>query len=147
MGLARQQIQQWTGILAIVTWAGTLFTLAGFSSYKANWLAGLVNTFGISGTAASSLVIDRMGRIRSLLVSFAVQGVSLFLVAAFIKTSQDSTVSDPDKSTQLGTAAACFVFVFLWFFTMFNIVPCWIYGTEIWPQEARAKGYSFTILG
>lgn len=37
--------------------------------------------------------------------------------------------------------------VFLWFFTMFNIVPCWIYGTEIWPQEVRAKGYSFTILG
>ena len=30
---------------------------------------------------------------------------------------------------------------------MFNIVPCWIYGTEIWPQEIRAKGYSFTIFG
>lgn len=30
---------------------------------------------------------------------------------------------------------------------MFNIVPCWIYGTEIWPQEVRAKGYSFTNLG
>jgi hypothetical protein len=30
---------------------------------------------------------------------------------------------------------------------MFNTVPCWIYGTEIWPQEIRAKGYSFTILG
>ena len=147
MGLVLQQIQQWTGILAIATWAGTLFGLAGFSSYKANWLAGLVNTFGIFGTAASSLVIDRMGRIKSLLVSFAVQGVSLFLVAAFIKTSQDAAESDPARSTQLGTAAASFVFVFLWFFTMFNIVPCWIYGTEIWPQEVRAKGYSFTILG
>ena len=30
---------------------------------------------------------------------------------------------------------------------MFNIIPCWIYGTEIWPQEIRAKGYSFTIFG
>lgn len=30
---------------------------------------------------------------------------------------------------------------------MFNIIPCWIYGTEIWPQEVRAKGYSFTIFG
>jgi MFS family permease len=30
---------------------------------------------------------------------------------------------------------------------MFNIVPSWIYGTEIWPQEIRAKGYSFTIFG
>lgn len=33
------------------------------------------------------------------------------------------------------------------FFAMFNIVPSWIYGTEIWPQEIRAKGYSFTIFG
>lgn len=30
---------------------------------------------------------------------------------------------------------------------MFNIVPCWIYGSEIWPQEVRAKGYSMTIMG
>ena len=30
---------------------------------------------------------------------------------------------------------------------MFNIVPSWIYGSEIWPQEVRAKAYSMTILG
>lgn len=30
---------------------------------------------------------------------------------------------------------------------MFNIIPTWLYGTEIWPQEIRAKGYSFTIFG
>ncbi len=147
MGLLLQQIQQWTGILAIATWAGTLFKLAGFDAGKAAWLAGLVNTFGIFGTAAASLVIDRMGRIKSLMVSFITQGISLFLVAAFMKTSQDLYESNPLVATKLGTAAAVFVFVFLWFFTMFNIVPCWIYGTEIWPQEVRAKGYSFTILG
>ena len=147
MGLALQQIQQWTGILAIATWAGTLFALAGFDSYKSSWLAGLVNSFGILGTAAAALVIDRMGRIKSLMVSFITQGIALFLVGALIKTSQDRQLSDPEQASKLGTAAAAFVFVFLWFFTMFNIVPCWIYGTEIWPQEVRAKGYSFTILG
>lgn len=147
MGLALQQIQQWTGILAIATWAGTLFSLAGFDSYKSGWLAGLVNSFGILGTAAASLVIDRMGRVKSLMVSFITQGIALFLVAALIKTSQDHQATDPALASRLGTAAAAFVFVFLWFFTMFNIVPCWIYGTEIWPQEVRAKGYSFTILG
>jgi len=147
MGMALQQIQQWTGILAIATWAGTLFGLAGFDDYKASWLAGLVNTFGILGTAAASLVIDRVGRVKSLMISFVIQGIALFLVAALIKTSQDRKATDPAMSSTLGTAAAAFVFVFLWFFTMFNIVPCWIYGTEIWPQEVRAKGYSFTILG
>ncbi|PQK09429.1 hypothetical protein BB8028_0001g14990 [Beauveria bassiana] len=147
MGCALQWIQQWTGILAIVGWAGELFSLAGFDAYKSLWLAGLVNTFGIPGTAAAALVIDRVGRVKSLLVSFITQGVALFLVAAFVKTSQDAATTNPVKSVQLGTTAASFVFVYLWFFTMFNIVPCWIYGTEIWPQEIRAKGYSFTIFG
>jgi MFS family permease len=147
MGLFLQQIQQRTGILVIATWAGVLFELAGFDSYKASWMGGLVNTFGIFGTAAAALVIDRIGRRKSLLISFMTQGVALFLVAALIKTSEDHADSNLALSQSLGTAAAAFVFVFLWFFTMFNIVPCWLYGTEIWPQEVRAKGYSFTILG
>lgn len=106
---------QWTGILAIAGWAGTLFKLAGFDAYKSMWLAGLVNTFGVPGTAAASLVIDRMGRIKSLMWSFITQGIALFLVAALIKTSEDaSAAGDLDKSTRLGTAAASFVFVYLW---------------------------------
>ena len=144
LGLALQQIQQWTGILAIATWATALFSLAGFSPYKASWLAGLVNSFGVLGTAAASLVIDRLGRVKSLMVSFVTQGISLFLVAAFMRASETSTGA---RAEHFGIAAAAMVFVFLWFFTMFNIVPCWIYGTEIWPQEIRAKGYSFTIFG
>ncbi|OBS23075.1 hypothetical protein FPOA_03638 [Fusarium poae] len=147
MGFALQWIQQWIGILAIAAWAGTLFNLAGFDTQKSLWLAGLVNTFGIPGTIAASFVVDRIGRIKSLMVSFITQAVALFLVAALIKTCQDAAATDIEKSRQLGTAAASFVFVYIWFFTMFNIIPCWIYGTEIWPQEIRAKGYSFTIFG
>ena len=114
MGFCLQWVQQWTGILAIVTWAGTLFSLAGFDSYKSLWLAGLVNTFGIPGTAAASLVIDRMGRVKSLLTSFVVQGISLFLIGALIKTSQEAADSNPDLSSNLGAAAASFVFVYVW---------------------------------
>ena len=124
-----------------------LFGLAGFEPYKSAWPGGLVNTFGILGTAAASLVIDRTGRIRSLMISFITQGISLFLVAALIRTSKDRKDVNPLLAAKLGTAAGAFVFVFLWFFTMLNIVPCWIYGTEIWPQEVRPKGYSLTILG
>ena len=58
------------------------------------------------------------------MTSFITQGVALFLVAALMKTLQDRLVSDPATASQLGKAAAAFVFVFLWFFTLFNIVPC-----------------------
>lgn len=147
LGFVLQQIQQWTGILVMVSWAAKLFELAGFSPYKASWMSGLLNTFGVIGTAAASLVIDRLGRRKSLQISFVIQGVSLFLVAALIKTSQDRVTSDPGQSQTLGTAGSAFTFTFVFFFCMFNIVPCWIYGTEIWPQEVRAKGYSYTIFG
>lgn len=147
LGFALQQIQQWTGILVMVSWASKLFELAGFDAYKASWMSGLLNTFGVIGTAAAALVIDRIGRRLCLQLSFLIQGISLFLVAALIKTSLDRVTSSPSESQALGTAGSAFTFTFVFFFTMFNIVPCWIYGTEIWPQEVRAKGYSFTILG
>lgn len=147
LSIALQQVQQWTGILVMVSWATKLFELSGFGAYKASWMSGLLNTFGVIGTAAASLVIDRVGRRRSLQISFVIQGVSLFLVAGLLKASLDNTTSNPSLSHALGTAGSAFTFSFVFFFTMFNIVPCWIYGTEIWPQEVRAKGYSFTILG
>lgn len=147
LGLALQQIQQWTGILVMVSWAAKLFELSGFDSYKSSWMSGLLNTTGVIGTAAAALVIDRIGRRWSLQISFIIQGVSLFLVAGLLKTSQDYAVTNPSLSNAIGTAGSAFTYSFVFFFCMFNIVPCWIYGTEIWPQEVRAKGYSFTILG
>ncbi|KAI1293107.1 general substrate transporter [Xylaria venustula] len=147
MGFALQLIQQWTGILAIAGWATTLFALAGFDSYKSAWLGGLANIFGVPGTAAAALVVDKIGRVKSLIISFITQGIALFIVAALIKSSQDASSVDTNQAARLGTGAAAFVFVYIWFFTMFNIIPSWIYGTEIWPQEIRAKGYSFTIFG
>ncbi|KAK5462759.1 hypothetical protein LTS15_002471 [Exophiala xenobiotica] len=147
MGMALQTIQQWTGILAIATWASVLFGLAGFDEYKSAWLGGLVNTFGIFGTAGAALVIDRLGRVKSLIVSFITQGICLIIVGVLIKVSEEKAASNPALATQLGTGAGAFVFIFLVCFTVFNIVPCWIYGSEIFPTEIRSKGYGFTIFG
>jgi hypothetical protein len=93
-----------------------------------------------------ALVVDRLGRVKSLQVSFVTQGISLFLVAAFIRSAELQPLGS-DKRTSLGMASAAMVFIFLWCFTMFNIIPSWVYATEIWPQEIRAKGYAFTTLG
>lgn len=91
-------------------------------------------------------MIDRWGRIKSLLVGFATQGIALFLTAAFLKVAEDSK-NDPSKAQSLGVASASMLFVFLWCFCMFIIVPAFLYPTEIFPQEIRAQGYAFTILG
>jgi MFS family permease len=145
MGMALQTIQQWTGILAIATWASVLFGLAGFGEYKSAWLGGLVNTFGIFGTAAAALVIDRLGRVKSLIVSFITQGICLIIVGVLIKVSEEKAASNQALATQLGTGAGAFVFIFLVCFTVFNIVPCWIYGSEIFPTGKHSP-HSLTSL-
>jgi hypothetical protein len=79
-------------------------------------------------------------------MGFTTQGISLYIVAACLKVGQDST-DNPSKALALGTAASSFFFVFLWCFCMFIIVPCFLYPSEIWPQEVRAQGYAFTVFG
>jgi MFS family permease len=146
LSLALQQISSWTGIIAIVTRSGELFRLSGFSPYKSSWLGGLVNTTGIFGTAAAALVIDRLGRKMSWLVAhhsghFPLPGC--WSHQSFTRPRLDRSRHIPT----VGNCGGCFVFIFLWFFTMFGIIPVWVYGTEIWPLEVRAKGYAFTVLG
>jgi hypothetical protein len=71
----------------------------------------------------------------------------MFLTGAFLKVAKDSNESDPSRAQKFGVASASMLFVFLWCFTMFVIVPCFLYPTEIWPQEVRAQGYAFTVFG
>jgi hypothetical protein len=118
----------WTGIMAITTYSGEIMSQAGFSSSKAAWLAGLCNTFGIVGTAAAVglikisthvvvltswkiPVIDRLGRVKSLMCGYAIQGVVLVFSAAFTKVSADA--SSPSRAEAFGTATTCMVFIFL----------------------------------
>lgn len=58
MGCFLQNLLQWSGILAITTWSGELFLIAGFSSYKSAWMGGFVNTLGgVVGTAAAVSIL------------------------------------------------------------------------------------------
>ena len=50
MGFGMQQMQQWTGIMAIATYSPTIFSNAGFSPAKVAWMSGLCNSFGPVGT-------------------------------------------------------------------------------------------------
>ncbi|OOQ83646.1 putative mfs monosaccharide protein [Penicillium brasilianum] len=146
MSFFTQQMLMWSGIMAITTYSGQLFHQAGFTASKSAWMSGFCNTLcGVFGTLAATLVIDRIGRIKSMLTGFSCQGVVLFMCAAFLKVSKDT--DDVSKAEKLGVASASMLFVFLWIFTMFIIVPCFLYATEIWPQEVRAQGYSFAIFG
>ncbi|CAL5871477.1 uncharacterized protein PFLUO_LOCUS5728 [Penicillium psychrofluorescens] len=146
MSFFTQQMLMWSGIMAITTYSGELFKQAGFTASKSAWMSGFCNTLcGVFGTLAATLVIDRFGRIKSMLTGFSCQVAVLFICAASVKASKDT--DNFSKAERLGVVSASMLFIFLWIFTMFIIVPCFLYATEIWPQEVRAQGYAFAIFG
>lgn len=54
LSILLQQLELWTGIMAITSYSTSLMAQAGFDPSKAAWLAGLCNTLGgVVGTAAA----------------------------------------------------------------------------------------------
>jgi sugar porter (SP) family MFS transporter len=137
-------LMMYTGIMAMATYAGALFEASGASGKKVGWMAGLLQTFGFLGTLAGAPLIDRFGRRVSFLTGLVIQLVVLFLSAAFAKMAGDTVGA---TSEAWGSAAAAMVYIYQFTFCCTTLVVCWVYPTEIWPQEIRAKGNAFGILG
>ena len=136
-------MMEWTGILAITVYANTLFQQAGFSAEKSAWLSGLCNTFGIIGTIASIFTIDRFGRRKSLYFGFFIQGAVLMLSGGLSRLGQQHA----SNAGAYGAAAAAMVFIYTFFFAQTVLMIAFLYPTEIWPQEVRARGNSYGVFG
>lgn len=137
-------LMMYTGIMAMATYAGALFQASGADPKKVGWMAGLLQTFGFLGTLAGAPLIDRFGRRVTFLTGLGIQLVVLFLSSAFAKMAGDTTGG---TSEAWGSAAAAMVYIYQFTFCCTTLVVCWVYPTEIWPQEIRAKGNAFGILG
>lgn len=150
--LARRAVLAWaalflmmyTGIMAMATYSGALFKASGASPSKIGWMSGLLQTFGFLGTLAGAPLVDRFGRRATFLAGLGIQLVVLFLSAAFAKMAGDTLGA---TSQAWGSAAAAMVYIYQFTFCSTTLVVCWVYPTEIWPQEIRAKGNAFGILG
>lgn len=136
-------MMEWSGILAITVYANTLFQQAGFSADKSAWLSGLCNTFGIIGTMASIFTIDRFGRRKSLYFGFFIQGAVLMLSGGLSRLSKDHA----NHAGAYGASAAAMVFIYTFFFAQTVLMIAFLYPTEIWPQEVRARGNSYGVFG
>lgn len=143
LAIGIMMMMEWTGILAITVYANTLFQQAGFSAEKAAWLSGLCNTFGIIGTVASIFTIDRFGRRKSLYFGFFIQGAVLMLSGGLSRLGEQHA----KHAGAYGAAAAAMVFIYTFFFAQTVLMIAFLYPTEIWPQEVRARGNSYGVFG
>ncbi|TFY63951.1 hypothetical protein EVJ58_g2943 [Rhodofomes roseus] len=138
-----QILQEWTGIVAIIFYASTIFSNAGYSPRKSQWLSGLNYITYTLCTLFGVLAIDRVGRRIGLWWGALGQGTSLILAGAFSRLLKDN----PDKAAQYGGAAALFVFTYTAIFGATWLAIPWVYQTEIFPLSVRAKGSTWGMVG
>ncbi|KIY52251.1 general substrate transporter [Fistulina hepatica ATCC 64428] len=136
-----QIIQEWTGIAAIT--APVIFTQAGYSSRKSEWVSGLNDITYMFSTVLATYTIDRWGRRIGLWWGAVGQGISMFLAGGFSRLLKDH----PDQASQYGGAATLFVFLYTAIFGATWLDIPWVYPTEIYPLQVRAKGNALGVVG
>jgi sugar porter (SP) family MFS transporter len=145
MACAVLLMMMYTGTMAVATYSSALFAASGASPTKIGWMSGLIQTFGFLGTLTASLIVDRFGRRRTFYAGLIIQLIMLFLSGTFAKYANER--SGTSSGQIFGTAAAAMVYIYHFSFCSTTLVVCWVYPTEIWPQEIRAKGNAFGVLG
>lgn len=132
-----------TGIAAIVVYSGTLFRNAGFDELKSAWLSPLSLTVGILGTGINAVLVDRIGRRKTIFWGSATLCVILFLIGGL----QRAALDNPGSAQDLNLGGACLVFVYVLVFSASWLMVPFIYPTEIFPTWLRAKGNAFGVAG
>ncbi|KAK9362916.1 general substrate transporter [Lipomyces starkeyi] len=137
-----QILQEWIGIAGVTVYAPTIFSQAGFSTNKSAWLSGLNNIFYMFATLINVFTIDRIGRRWTLYWGAAGQGIAMFLAGGFSRLQ-----ALYPENTSYGAAAASFIFIFTSIFGATWLTVPWLYPTEVFPLEVRARGNAFGVFG
>ncbi|KAL0065598.1 hypothetical protein AAF712_007376 [Marasmius tenuissimus] len=138
-----QIVQEWVGIAAITVYAPTIFAQAGYPARKSQWLSGLNNITYMLATLFAVVTIDRWGRRIGLWWGSVGQGIAMILAGAFSRLLRDN----PHKHAEYGGAAAFFVFLYTAIFGATWLTIPWVYPTETFPLEVRAKGNAWGVVG
>ncbi|PTB36279.1 hypothetical protein M441DRAFT_178126 [Trichoderma asperellum CBS 433.97] len=132
---------QGTGTLVINNYGPTLYKALGFTTVsqlliQSGWVS--VCPFG---NAINSVLVDRVGRIRLLVIGFA--GVVTALIGECISVS----VFQRTQSRGVAGAAVFFLFWHMICFSSTCDATSYIYASEIFPTPLRAKGLAVSVSG
>ncbi|KAI5121479.1 hypothetical protein M0805_003935 [Coniferiporia weirii] len=138
-----QIVQEWVGIAAVTVYAPVIFSQAGYGSKKSEWLSGVNTITYMLSTLVAAATIDRFGRRAGLWVGAVVQGIAMILAGAFSRLALDN----PELAQQYGGAGAFCVFLYTATFGATWLVIPWVYPTETFPLDVRAKGMAWGVFG
>ncbi|PMD28902.1 general substrate transporter [Hyaloscypha variabilis F] len=133
-GALLQFMAQMCGATAIKYYLPTVFLALGLSKDLSLMASGIESTLKICCTIVEMLIIDKLGRKKTLLLGCVVMSVAMIINGAL-------PLAYPNNKNH-ASDYACIVFIFFFSFGYsVGFGPnAWVYGTEIFPTYIRAKG-------
>lgn len=138
-----QIMQELVGIGVITVYAVDLFQDAGFGLQLSKLLAGFNNLSYMFSVIFAVYTLDRFGR-RATMVWGAVAMAFILLVAGIL--DKYAQVEGPNQRA-FGAGVAAFTFLYTATFGATWLTTPWLYPTEIFPLNVRAKGGAWSVVG
>ncbi|KAK3173793.1 hypothetical protein OEA41_007125 [Lepraria neglecta] len=138
-----QIMQELVGIGVITVYAVDLFQDAGFGLQLSKLLAGFNNLSYMFSVIFAVITLDRYGR-RATMVWGAV-GMALILLIAGILDKFAQTKGPNQRAYGAGVATMTFLYTATFGATW--LTTPWLYPTEIFPLNVRAKGGAWSVVG
>jgi sugar porter (SP) family MFS transporter len=141
MGFFVQCIAQSTGVLVINNYSVLLYQSLGLKGSLPLLLYAVYATWAAFLNWVGSVLVDRIGRIRMLLIGVIGCALMVCCEAAMVATFQGT-------SNKVGNGfGVFFLFCFVTFYG--SCVDCisYVYCSEIFPTTLRAQGIGFSVIG
>ncbi|KAJ7439368.1 general substrate transporter [Mycena latifolia] len=144
IGWTGQMFAQLNGINALLHFLPETLTHAGFSVPQALFYSSVCSVFYLAGTLPAILYVDKLGRLRFLLVGSVTLAISLTVVGC-LKLYIERW---PDSLSIIGGAHGVFAGMCVYFFcfaSTWGPIP-WLLSAELFPLKVRAKGMAITTV-
>ncbi|KAF2854217.1 general substrate transporter [Plenodomus tracheiphilus IPT5] len=138
LGCGVQAFGPLSGINVINYYGPRIYEILGISTRESLMIIGISGALSIVWCTIGLALVDRVGRVKPLLISAA------GLATALLVNAIQGQYFDPNNGAQLRSMVAM-NFMFSLFYTPLGIIS-WVYPAEIFPVEARARGNAITTF-
>ncbi|CAK5261806.1 unnamed protein product [Mycena citricolor] len=148
----RRSVMAWTahmfaqlnGINALLHFLPEILTKAGYPVAKALFWSSICSAFYLAGTIPAVLYIDKLGRIRCLILGSVALTIALTIVGAFEVCIEHWPHKLSTDSGALGVVGGMSIYLFS-FASTWGPIP-WLLGAELFPLKVRAKGMAMSTI-
>ncbi|CAK7234124.1 hypothetical protein SCUCBS95973_008828 [Sporothrix curviconia] len=131
-----------SGILVVYNYSVLLYQGLGFDNMMSLMLSALYVTVACAGNYVCSLLIDRVGRVRLLLIGFTGCMVSLAIETAL---DAEYTGVTEDRNEAGLRAGVFFLFLYITFYGCCIDANTFVYCSEIFPLHFRSYGTAWSL--